>query len=480
MKKIHLFFASAMLLVTGTVFSQTIPNAGFENWSTTYTTPQPHGWNTTNSYSQLISASPLIQQSTDARSGKYSARISAKAIGKSTFPGVLYQGDIQTSKGIQYTSQAKKLSFSYKANIAAGDSAQIFLAFYNNTDPILIVTGGLLAEGGATIKGKHSSWVDTSVTINYAISSDKPEKMVFAILYANPQKNTFIQIDSIILSGSGTVAQMPNNNFEKWDSTGVDQADGWFSLNKFLAISGNSQNVFKSTDANSGSYALKMVTDTFNLGGRDTFSLITTGSFGTNGIQGGFPSGSTTTRPDKFSFYYKYTPGSAGDSANAAVWIRKNGKSIDSAIAHLPAAAAYTLYELNIPGKNAGDTINIAFSSSNVEGKHGAAIGSTLLVDDLSFSVITGIDEITNTGDYKLFPNPAKGNIYLQYSKQDAGQVDVVLFNSLGQEMIHKKVPVGANDHNSYMIETSGLPSGLYFYSLQSGKEFKNGKLVIE
>ena len=480
MKKIHLFLASALLLVSGTVFSQTIPNAGFENWSTSYSTPQPTGWNTTNSYSQLISAPPCVAKSTDARSGNFSARITAQGIGKNTFPGAVYLGDINTYKGVTYTSAVNKLSFSYKANIAAGDSATIIMALYNYTNPLLTFTKGLLGGVTVPIKGQHSSWVDTSVSLSFILTGVKPEKMLFAVVYANPQKNTFIEVDSIILSGTGTVAQLPNNNFENWDSTGVDQADGWFSLNKFLAISGNSQNVFKSTDANTGSYALKMVTDTFNLGARDTFSLITTGTFGTNGLKGGFPSGTTATRPDKFSFYYKYSPGKAGDSANAAVWIRKNGKSVDSAIAHLPAAASYTLYELNIPGKTAGDTINIAFSSSNVEGKHGAAIGSTLLVDDLSFSVITGIDEIANTGDYKLYPNPAKGNVYIKYQKHDAGPVDVVLFNSLGQEVISKKVFVGSNDNNSYMIETSSLPSGLYFYSVKSGSETRNGKLVIE
>ena len=476
MKSLKLSFAFFIFLgSTFSIFAQTIPNAGFENWSTSYTDPQPSQWGTTNNFSALLSTNSCVQRSTDARSGKYSVKISAAQAGTNVFPGAVFQGSIKTFKGVPYTSQPSTFSFSYKGNIAAGDSAKVLIAFYNYSSPFLKLTKGLLGGASFGLKGSHTSWIDTSVTLNYITSLIVPETMVFAVIYSNPQNNTFIQVDSLIFSGSGTVKQLPNNNFENWDSTGVDQADGWFSLNKYLALEGLTRTVSKSTDAHNGSYAIQLQSDTLGLGGNDTFALITTGTFSGKGMLGGF---AANTHPNKLSFYYKYTPGKSGDSGNVAVWLRKNGKTVDSSLGVLPPASTYTLYELTIPGTGIPDTINIAFSSSNVQGKHGAALGSILLLDDLSFTTISGIDEATKNNTFEIYPNPANESFSIQYKGGHTGMINFVLINSLGQEVMRKQLS-STLDAQAFKISCHTLPSGIYMYSLQCGNEEKSGKIIL-
>src|SRR5579864_852511 len=96
MKKLHLFFIVAMLLLFGSVYSQTIPNPGFENWHTKYLTPQLQSWKSVSSESEVLIGKPNVLKSSDAASGKYSVKVMGTVRG---FPGLLFQGDIVKLKG---------------------------------------------------------------------------------------------------------------------------------------------------------------------------------------------------------------------------------------------------------------------------------------------------------------------------------------------------------------------------------------------
>jgi hypothetical protein len=87
----------------------------------------------------------------------------------------------------------------------------------------------------------------------------------------------------------------------------------------------------------------------------------------------------------------------------------------------------------------------------------------------------TGIQEQNNAIELAVAPNPFRNEISV-WCKGTPENCEFILFNTLGQEILRKKLSDGKNS-----IETDALPSGLYIYSLLSqNKQVKQGKLVKE
>ena len=457
-------------LAISSMNAQTIPNSSFENWSTKSLAPQPKLWVTLNPEFQAATGKPSVIKSSDAVSGKFSAKIMGSDKG---LPSILLLGDSFSLKGVPYTSKPDSLNFHFKSNLAMGDTAEIDIVFKKSGIPI-----GLNLK---TVLSSHSSWIDTSIALSCFF---KPDSVICAINMTKVKAGHFLQIDNFKLIGT-SVNQLGNNDFENWDSASTEEADGWYGLNDLAVGTGNNPVLTKSTDARTGNFAMQVKTESVNiLGSKTTIGFATTGSLSTGRMLGGFPA---STRPGKFTFYYKYTPAKSGDTANVGVWIRHKGVTLDSTVAHLLPASTYTQFDLTIPNiaANIPDTVNIVFSSSNFDGKdkYKSPIyaGSTLVVDDLSFSTVSGIEnELSSNGIVNIFPNPSNGNFYLGCMKDDAEPMDFILCNATGQEVFRQKLNIGSMDKQAYLIETGKLGNGVYFYFLRNDKGMKTGKLVIE
>jgi len=77
------------------------------------------------------------------------------------------------------------------------------------------------------------------------------------------------------------------------------------------------------------------------------------------------------------------------------------------------------------------------------------------------------------------FPNPAQGKGNIQYTLLKAQQVKITLQNSLGQTVkTLLSQPQGAGEHN-LAVDTSTLPAGIYFCSLQTADNKQVQRWVI-
>ncbi|NRD22885.1 T9SS type A sorting domain-containing protein [Winogradskyella litoriviva] len=77
--------------------------------------------------------------------------------------------------------------------------------------------------------------------------------------------------------------------------------------------------------------------------------------------------------------------------------------------------------------------------------------------------------------DLKLYPNPAKNEVNLEWNVSDI--VTVRVFNSLGKLMLYSK---NVNLSNAYKIDSSSFESGIYFVKLNSNKGALTKKLIIK
>jgi hypothetical protein len=77
------------------------------------------------------------------------------------------------------------------------------------------------------------------------------------------------------------------------------------------------------------------------------------------------------------------------------------------------------------------------------------------------------------------YPNPFNPTTHIEYSVPLAGHVSLKVFNALGQEVA--TLVDGIQNPGKYMatFEGKGLPSGVYYYRLQSGSASLTQKLVL-
>jgi len=84
--------------------------------------------------------------------------------------------------------------------------------------------------------------------------------------------------------------------------------------------------------------------------------------------------------------------------------------------------------------------------------------------------------------DYALhqnFPNPYNPATTITYSLPIKSQVDLVVYNTLGEsvtQLVNEEKEAG-----KYSVEFNavGLPSGIYFYRLQAGSFVETKKMVL-
>ena len=85
----------------------------------------------------------------------------------------------------------------------------------------------------------------------------------------------------------------------------------------------------------------------------------------------------------------------------------------------------------------------------------------------------TGIKQVSNVDDYKLFPNPTTGKFTIQTAANKQFSIEVC--NVVG-EKIYRSVSNGATTE----IDISNQPAGVYFVYLRSGDECAVRKVVVE
>ena len=98
----------------------------------------------------------------------------------------------------------------------------------------------------------------------------------------------------------------------------------------------------------------------------------------------------------------------------------------------------------------------------------------------LNISIGTGINEINNNSFLlaQNSPNPASTNTNIEYNLVTAGNVKVELINLLGEKLMLKTF-IAEIGKNNFVLDVSGLPNGIYYYSMEfkGKKQFK--KLVV-
>lgn len=116
----------------------------------------------------------------------------------------------------------------------------------------------------------------------------------------------------------------------------------------------------------------------------------------------------------------------------------------------------------------------VAFYETNINGNSTKWVTSQL-------TMITGVEEVSEKIEsFKVYPNPAKENIYVNFSLTNEASVSVTLKNGLGQNVstILSSTQLNNGSHN-YSIENT-FASGVYFLEIDVDGSKKVEKIIIE
>lgn len=159
MKKIFTLYVIIMVFTTQ-LFSQTIPNSGFETWVDANTA---NSWNSVN----LLTIHSL-QRTTDKYSGTYAAKVQTQSFLGQTIPGIASLGNIDianqsVSGGIPFTSKPVSLKGYFKYTPVGNDSMLIAVLLTRTLGGIKDTIGG----GVFSVKTVVSNYTQFNMPIYY-------------------------------------------------------------------------------------------------------------------------------------------------------------------------------------------------------------------------------------------------------------------------------------------------------------------------
>ena len=270
-------------------------------------------------------------------------------------------------------------------------------------------------------------------------------------------------------------AQIPNPDFETWavdtmatssSSFTYNRPTGWFPLFSAFYWGGATGNgplsCYKSTDKNSGSYALELRVESDSVGAD---------------MLAAFPQG---YRPLQLNGYYKYT-GAPSDSFVIYVGIYKGNSvgaifgdttviEIGTGVKYFSGGSATSYAPFSIPiyynaVPDVPDSALIMIVPLN--GAGGLNPGQKFYVDGLAFFGVSAIDEELMKNQISIFPNPAHNRLNIGF-QTSFRQAQVEIMDISGRSLYNEKLNMSSNS-----VDLSSFDPGIYLLRLtKDGKTF--------
>ncbi|MBI4811213.1 MAG: T9SS type A sorting domain-containing protein [Ignavibacteriales bacterium] len=296
---------------------------------------------------------------------------------------------------------------------------------------------------------------------------------------------TFTFILMILMTVATTLnAQIPNNGFENWETTGNCMIPtGWYCPNNFADTSGSYFAVTRSADHYPppvGNYSIRLENNVSLLPSWQGIGMAWSGdSLGLDN-----PAFPITGHPISLCGYYKFIPQN-NDTMDIHIVLYKNGIDIamGNFISFAP-ASDWTPFNIPISDYTDADSARIMMIAAYIDKEHSGVQGNSVLyVDNLSFdTLITTMHLASSELPSKFYlaqnyPNPFNPVTIIRYSlPNDVGRngiptymVTLTVYNLLGQEvaiLVNEKREAGRYEVG---FDASSLSSGVYFYRVVAG-----------
>lgn len=154
---------------------------------------------------------------------------------------------------------------------------------------------------------------------------------------------------------------------------------------------------------------------------------------------------------------------------------RNSGGAKDITIANLKSGTYGIKYtstsevDIDLPDQtiNSGDSLSTIIPSDCVITIYGKSNSS-------------GMMDIENKKqEILVYPHPAEESVRFDYTIETAGEVKITIHDNTGNLVKSFNAGFAAAGENSAEFETAGLPSGVFYYTLEVNGQFKSGKFIL-
>lgn len=278
-------------------------------------------------------------------------------------------------------------------------------------------------------------------------------------------------------------AQIPNGNFEDWETIrfGIFQfemAKNWFGGNMMSAISGKPLNVTKTTDSYAGTYAIKLENfeDTSEFKFPAMVSTMIGNPFESSEFK--FP---VQGKPTALKGYFKYQSPEP-DSFLIMITLYKGDQNIGDAVyttslnvnTYTPFNAIIDYYEDEQP-----DSASITIISSQTQPY---TVGTTLWIDELSLegganTFVRGYAQ----ADFDLvtYPNPVLNELNVRFTAKESTQLSATIFDITGKAVMALPTQHVVKGEQELSFKYIALKPGIYFITLESAQGHKASQKII-
>lgn len=267
-----------------------------------------------------------------------------------------------------------------------------------------------------------------------------------------------------------SIAQLtiPNGSFETWANRTDTCGSGpvTFEFPQSWEPGSNSSTFFsysckipvqKTTDKFAGSFAIQLNVDTFKFFGSPT---VVSGD-----AEMIFP---FSAIPKSLTGYYKFLPDTSGERFYIGVLFSKNGSYIGAgSYEDTNIVSSYKQFSAPLSLPSIPDTVKITI----INGKHAK---TTLYLDELAFSMTTGINDKNINTNYSVSPNPA-GNYITVMTNSFLNNSNVGIYDLTGRLIITKQII-----SPSVQLDIHSLPIGIYILKVQDKGGVFTQKIIKE
>jgi hypothetical protein len=261
---------------------------------------------------------------------------------------------------------------------------------------------------------------------------------------------------------------LPNPGFENWVTVGTacENPTHWDSPNEGVALFGVCS-VFKETGSvQAGSAAVRLETILIPLVNLRAPAAISNGTLVVNAsdpfnstVQGGSP---IWGRPDALTGYYRYAP-QGGDSLTIRVRLYDITGTDTLLIAEDELTddsntGAYVPFTLPLNYLTLDDAELAQVLIRSTRNTTDATVGTTLWMDELRFTGITGVEAAANLPfGFNLYPNPASETLHIENVMEQNVNLDV--YDQTGVRVLQSSLQRGMN-----VLDVRDLVPGLHVY----------------
>lgn len=119
-------------------------------------------------------------------------------------------------------------------------------------------------------------------------------------------------------------------------------------------------------------------------------------------------------------------------------------------------------------------TFEMKSSDNNAFGMKTPAFFS---MDNFTIQSTVGIEELSNTSNISLFPNPTKQDLFLKFESSALSELNILVFDITGKVVQNNTIQSSIGE-NQIKINTENYDAGIYFIELNDGFVSKKMKFI--